>query len=82
MSYADDDIDEITFTHSNHNLNMTTNSLSNNRKSITGTSITSISEDRQSISTLNQQNLDNDEIIQDENDQLFFQSDLLNYQSD
>ena len=57
LSYMDDDdideIDEITFTNSNQN-----------RKSLTGTSITSISEDRKSISTLNQQNFE--EIVRDE----------------
>lgn len=50
----DDDIDEITYTNSNQN-----------RRSLTGTSITSMSEDRKSISTLNQQNFE--EIVQDEN---------------
>lgn len=45
LSFMDDEIDDITYTTSNPN-----------RKSITGTSVTSLSEDRQSISTLNQQN--------------------------
>lgn len=49
----DDDIDEITYTNSNQN-----------RKSLTGTSITSFSEDRRSISTLNQQNFE--EIVRDD----------------
>lgn len=54
LSFMDDeDIDEITFTNSNQN-----------RRSLTGTSITSISEDRRSVSTLNHQNFD--EIVQDE----------------
>lgn len=48
-----DEIDEITYTNSNQN-----------RKSLTGTSITSMSEDRKSISTLNQQNFE--EIVQDD----------------
>lgn len=54
LSFMDDEeIDEITFTNSNQN-----------RRSLTGTSITSISEDRRSISTLNQQNFD--EIVKDD----------------
>lgn len=48
LSFMDDDIDELTYTNSNQN----------NRISVTGTSITSISEDRRSISTLNQQCFD------------------------
>lgn len=56
----DDDIDEITFTNSNQN-----------RKSLTGTSITSFSEDRRSISTLNQQNFE--EIVKDEEGVFHFQ---------
>lgn len=50
----DDDIDEITYTNSNHLI----------RRSLTGTSITSISEDRRSVSTLNQQNFE--EIVKDD----------------
>lgn len=50
LSYMDDDIDELTYTNSNQ--------LHNNKMSITGTSITSISDDRRSISTLNQQCFD------------------------
>ncbi|CRK98359.1 CLUMA_CG011719, isoform A [Clunio marinus] len=50
----DDDIDEITYTNSNQH----------NRRSLTGTSITSISEDRKSISTLNQQTFE--EIVKDD----------------
>jgi hypothetical protein len=56
LSFMDDEvdeIDEITYTNSNQN-----------RKSLTGTSITSMSEDRKSISTLNQQNFE--EIVQDD----------------
>lgn len=57
LSFMDDDdvdeLDEITYTNSQQN-----------RRSLTGTSITSMSEDRRSISTLNQQNFE--EIIQDE----------------
>lgn len=54
LSFMDDeDIDEITYTNSHHN-----------RRSLTGTSITSISEDRRSISTLNQQNFD--EMVKDD----------------
>lgn len=53
LSFMDDDIDEITYTNSNQN-----------RRSLTGTSITSMSEDRRSISTLNQQNFE--EIVQDD----------------
>lgn len=45
----DDDIDELTYTNSNQ---------LHNKMSITGTSITSISEDRGSISTLNQKCFD------------------------
>mgnify|MGYP003503331234 CR=1 FL=1 len=60
LSYADDDIeDEVTFTNSNQH-----------RKSLTCTSITSISEDRRSISTLNQQNFE--EIIKDEDGEFRF----------
>lgn len=56
----DDEIDEITYTNSNQN-----------RKSLTGTSITSLSEDKKgSISTLNQQNFE--EIIKDEDGEFCF----------
>jgi hypothetical protein len=67
LSFMDDDleeIDEITFTNSNQN-----------RKSLTGTSITSISEDRKSISTLNQQNFD--EIVRDDDGNFQFKEQLL-----
>lgn len=66
LSFMDDDIDEIdeiTFT-SNHN-----------RKSLTGTSITSMSEDRKSISTLNQQNFE--EIVRDDDGCFQFKEQLL-----
>lgn len=67
LSFMDDDdideIDEITFTNSNQN-----------RKSLTGTSITSISEDRRSISTLNQQNFE--EIVQDDDGVFHFREQL------
>lgn len=57
LSFMDDEdvdeLDEITYTNSQQN-----------RRSLTGTSITSISEDRRSISTLNQQNFE--EIVQDD----------------
>lgn len=58
----DEDIeDEITYTYSNQN-----------RKSLTGTSITSISEDKRgSISTLNQQQTF-EEIIKDEDGEFNF----------
>lgn len=63
LSYMDDeDIDEITYTNSNPN-----------RKSLTGTSITSMSEDinrRGSISTLNQQTFE--EILKDEDGEFYF----------
>lgn len=65
----DDDLDdEITFTNSNQN-----------RKSITCTSITSMSEDRRSISTLNQQNFE--EIIKDEDGEYKFKE-LINNSND
>lgn len=63
LSYMDDeDIeDEITYTHSNQN-----------RKSLTGTSITSLSEDKRgSISTLNQQQTF-EEIVKDEDGEFHF----------
>lgn len=66
----DDDIDEITYTNSNQN-----------RKSLTGTSITSFSEDRRSISTLNQQNFE--EIVKDDDGVFHFKEPkdiCLNYQ--
>lgn len=65
LSFMDDDedIDEITFTNSNQN-----------RRSLTGTSITSISEDRRSVSTLNQQNFE--EIVRDEDGVFHFQDQL------
>lgn len=56
LSFMDDDIDEITFTNSNQN-----------RRSLTGTSITSISR---SISTLNQQNFE--EIVKDDDGIFYF----------
>ena len=58
----DEDIeDEITYTHSNQN-----------RKSLTGTSITSLSEDKRgSISTLNQQQTF-EEIVKDEDGEFHF----------
>ena len=61
LSYMDDDEidDEVTYTNSNQN-----------RKSLTCTSITSISEDRRSISTLNQQNFE--EIIKDDDGEYRF----------
>lgn len=61
LSYMDDeDIDEITYTNSNQN-----------RKSLTGTSITSISEDKRgSISTLNQHAFE--EIVKDEDGEFYF----------
>jgi hypothetical protein len=59
----DDDIDEITYTNSNQN-----------RRSLTGTSITSMSEDRRSISTLNQQNFD--EIARDEDGVFHFKEQM------
>jgi hypothetical protein len=56
LSYMDDDdIDEITYTNSNQN-----------RKS----SVTSMSEDRRSVSTLNQQSFE--EIIKDEDGEFRF----------
>lgn len=65
LSFADDDdIDEITYTTSNQN-----------RKSLTGTSITSISEDRRSISTLNQQNFE--EMGKDDDEIVYFQEQLM-----
>lgn len=64
LSFMDDDeIDEITFTNSNQN-----------RRSLTGTSITSISEDRRSISTLNQQNFE--EIVKDDEGVFHFKEQL------
>lgn len=64
LSYMDDDdIDEITYTNSHHN-----------RKSLTGTSITSMSEDRRSISTLNQQNFE--EIVKDDDGVFHFKEQL------
>lgn len=66
LSFMDDDIDEIdeiTFTNSNQN-----------RKSLTGTSITSMSEDRKSISTLNQQNFE--EIVRDDDGVFQFKEQL------
>jgi hypothetical protein len=64
LSYMDDDdIDEITYTNSQHN-----------RKSLTGTSITSMSEDRRSISTLNQQNFE--EIVKDDDGVFHFKEQL------
>ena len=58
----DEDIeDEITYTHSNQN-----------RKSLTDTSITSLSEDKRgSISTLNQQQTF-EEIVKDEDGEFHF----------
>jgi hypothetical protein len=65
LSYMDDEIDEITYTNSNPN-----------RKSLTGTSITSFSEDRRgSVSTLNQQNFE--EIIKDEDGEFHFKDQIL-----
>lgn len=63
LSYMDDDMeDEITFTNSNQNR----------------TSVTSMSEDRRSISTLNQQNFDNfEEIIKDEDGEFHFKDQML-----
>lgn len=64
LSFMDDEeIDEITFTNSNQN-----------RRSLTGTSITSMSEDRRSISTLNHQNFD--EIVQDEDGVFHFKEEF------
>ncbi|KAG5679919.1 hypothetical protein PVAND_009455 [Polypedilum vanderplanki] len=64
LSYMDDDdIDEVTYTNSNQN-----------HKSLTCTSITSISEDRRSISTLNQQEFG--EIIKDEDGQFQFKDQI------
>lgn len=60
----DDDIDEITYTNSNHHI----------RRSLTGTSITSISEDRRSVSTLNQQNFE--EIVKDDDGMYQFKESL------
>lgn len=51
--------DEVTYTNSNQN-----------RKSLTCTSITSISEDRRSIATLNQKNFE--EIVEDEDGEYHF----------
>lgn len=59
-----DEIDEVTFTNSNQN-----------RKSLTGTSITSMSEDRKSISTLNQQNFE--EIVRDDDGCFHFKEQLM-----
>lgn len=56
----DDDVDEITFTNSNHH---------NYRISNTGTSITSISDDRRSVSTLNQQCFD-EILLEEDNDEM------------
>lgn len=64
LSYMDEeDIDEITYTNSNQN-----------RKSLTGTSITSISEDKRgSVSTLNQQTFEEIiEIVKDEDGEFHF----------
>lgn len=64
LSFMDDeDIDEITYTNSHQNI-----------KSLTGTSITSMSEDRRSISTLNQQNFE--EIVKDEDGVFHFTEQL------
>lgn len=64
LSYMDDeDIEEITYTNSHQNI-----------KSLTGTSITSMSEDRRSISTLNQQNFE--EIVKDEDGVFHFTEQL------
>lgn len=69
LSYMDDEIDEITYTNSNQN-----------RKSLTGTSITSFSEDRRgSVSTLNQQNFE--EIIKDEDGEFHFKDQILHWVS-
>lgn len=59
----DEDIDEITYTNSNQN-----------RKSLTATSLTSFSEDRRSISTLNQQNFE--EIVKDDEGVFHFKEQL------
>ena len=59
----DDDIDEITYTNSNQN-----------RRSLTGTSITSMSDDRKSISTLNHQNFE--EIVKDDDGFFYFKDQL------
>lgn len=64
LSYMDDEIDEITYTNSNQN-----------RKSLTGTSITSFSDDRRgSVSTLNQQNFE--EIVKDEDGEFYFKDQM------
>lgn len=64
LSFMDDeDIEEITYTNSHQNI-----------KSLTGTSITSMSEDRRSISTLNQQNFE--EIVKDEDGVFHFTEQL------
>lgn len=70
LSFMDDEIDEIdeiTFTNSNQN-----------RRSLTGTSITSMSEDRKSISTLNQQNFTEnfEEIVRDDDGSFQFKDHL------
>lgn len=64
LSFMDDEvIEEITYTNSHQNI-----------KSLTGTSITSMSEDRRSISTLNQQNFE--EIVKDEDGVFHFTEQL------
>lgn len=70
LSFMDDEeIDEITFTNSNQN-----------RRSLTGTSITSMSEDRRSISTLNQQNFD--EIVQDDEGAFHFKEEFFDFKEE
>jgi len=66
----DDDIDDLTYTNSNNPNN------NQARRSLTGTSITSLSEDQQSIYTLNQQSFE--EIVKDdEGEEFHFQTNYI-----